>query len=160
MASPLVLVALLLAGAPPAAPGDSAPAHRLALKPLKATEVEPALVALVETKLCEDLGSASGWEMVCPEDVAAMGQLAKGEVSFGTCSTKECLDEMAAMTRSERTVSGELARDGKNLVLALSLLDRESGRVLARSSEKLPADPDRLLGRIPEVARKLWKASP
>ncbi len=144
-------------GGPSPSPSISVARHRLSIGALQAKGVEPMLKVLVEGKLCGELIRVSGWEALCPEDLEALASSAKGQVSFGACDSSDCQERVAALARSERIVQGTLARSGEELVLTVALIDGASGGVLSQVTEKLSVHPDRILDRIPAVARKLWK---
>lgn len=163
------LLALALAAAPlagqasPAKPdagaaGSPQPsARRLGLNPLKVNGVEQALASMVQSKLCAELASASRWETTCPDDLEAVAQIAKEGTAFGACDSDDCARQVTELHKSERVVTGELSRIQGTLVISLVLTETESGRAVGRLVEKLPDAPDRILERMAELARKLWK---
>lgn len=151
--APALLVLLCLA----AAPAEPPPALRVALRPLEARGVEPALVSLVESSVCSEIGRQKGVDAICPEDLAAAAEMARTSAAFGNCAPDECLKQVDAMARADRTVTGEIGRAGEALLLTLTLWEGGGTRAAKKVTERLPADPAKLLDRVPGVARKLFR---
>jgi hypothetical protein len=157
--SPAVALALAaLAAAPaPARAAEARPSHegpRVALDPLRAPAIAPALREAVEERLCSEIARAARAEVVCPGDVAAALVAARHSAVFGECATDECLRRVDAMRSAERRVSGALERGEKGLVLSLQLAAGAAPG--PRVVEKLPDDLDALLSRLGEAVDKLF----
>jgi hypothetical protein len=142
------------AGAEEPAPASAARKVRIALEPLRAPAMSVALVEAVEENLCAAIAAATGADVVCPGDVAAMAVAAREGAILGACATDECLRRVDAMNDADRRVSGSLERGEGVLVLSLQVVDRAGPS--GRSVEKLPEDLDGLFSRLPGAVRRLF----
>lgn len=135
---------------------DASPAPRLriALDPLRAVGVDPALAEAVEERVCAAIAEAVEADVVCPSDVAAVALVAKNAMVFGECQSDECLRRVEEVRSADRRVGGALERGEKGLVLTLHVTapDGPGPRVL----ERLPADVDALMARLPGAVKKLF----
>ena len=154
-------LALLLAAFLPvvAAAGDAVPAAslRVALRTLRSEGVAPALVSLVQSAVCTEIGRQKNVEAVCPEDLAAAAEVARASAAFGTCASDECLRKLEELAKADRRVTGELSRAGDGLLLSLALWEGGATRPERKVSERIPSDPKALLDRVPEVVRALFR---
>jgi hypothetical protein len=138
------------------APGPAG-AGRLALEPLRASGVSPALAAVIEERICAALPEASGAEVVCPADVAAAAELARQAALFGECRTEECLERVDRVRAAERRVTATVERADGALVLSLRVAQAAAGAATAPGvTERLPEDLDALVSRIPAIVKKLF----
>ncbi len=147
--------ALALAG--PARAADPKPAAatlRIALDPLRASGVAPALAAVVEDRVCAALTEVSRADVVCPSDVAAAGAIAKSAMAFGECQSDECIRRVDALRSADRRVTGAIERGEKGLVLSLQLAGPQGGG--PRVVETLPEDVDALVAAVPAAVKKLF----
>lgn len=150
----LAAAAALAAGAGAEEPAPRRPKDRIALERLRAPGVSPALVEVVEERICAALGEASGADVVCPADVAAAAELARQSALLGECKTEECLKRVDALRAADRRVTGAIDRSEGGLVLSLQL-EGPAGAG-PRRVERLPEDLDALVARIPVVVKKLF----
>jgi hypothetical protein len=150
----LAVAGTLAAGVAAGEPAPPRPKARIALERLRAPEVSPALVEVVEERICSALGEASGADVVCPADVAAAAELARQSALLGECKSEECLKRIDAVRAADRRVTGAIDRSEGGLVLSLQL-EGPSGAG-PRRVERLPEDLDALVARIPVVVKKLF----
>lgn len=147
-----------LAGPAPAADAPAARPEarkeRVALERLRAEGVAPALVEIVEERICAALAGIGGVEAVCPADVAAASQLAHQAALLGECASDDCMSRVDAVRRAARRVTGALVRGEGGLVLSLQLAGPSGAG--PRFVERLPEDLEALVSRIPAVVKKLF----
>ena len=135
-------------------PAPSRPRERISLERLRASGVSPALVEVIEERLCAALPEASGAEVVCPADVAAAAELARQSALLGECKSEECMKRVEAVRAADRRVTGAIDRSERGLVLSLQL-EGPAGAG-PRQVERLPEDLDALVARIPAIVKKLF----
>lgn len=159
MISPAVALAAaaLAAAGPPATAGPEARgpgSHRVALDPLRAPGVAPALAEAIEERLCSEIGRAARAEVVCPGDVAAALAAARRSAALGECASDECLRRVDAVRTAERRVSAAIERGEQGLVLSLQIATRDGPG--PRVVERLPEDLDALMSRLATVVDRLF----
>ena len=148
-------LALALAGEAARAEDAKAPPRvRVALDPLRAVGVSPALAEAVEERICAALAERPGLDVVCPSDVAAAALLARNAALFGECQGDECLRRVDAVRAADRRVGGAVERGERGIVLSLQLTG--PGGPGPRVVERLPEDLDGIVARIPAVVAKLF----
>jgi hypothetical protein len=155
------LLALALAVAPALVPAEGPPEpaapQKLVLDPLDLRDVQKALGAAVELKVCQSLSEASpGVDLVCPEDVAAAMAIARQDAVMGRCASEDCVKRVEEMRAGPRRVTGALVRDGKGVSLRLDL--REGMKEPRTVQARLPEDLEALLGAVPALVRQLLAA--
>jgi hypothetical protein len=161
LAALLLLCGSALAGEGPAtgkpAPG-SAPAGsaRLRLHRLQAKDVLPVLVEAIESRLCQALAEASRAEVICPEDLAAVAELARQEALLGSCESEECLRRAERAGEAGVQIHGRLVKEGDGLRLTLTLTG-VGGRA-GQAEASLPAALEPLAKRLGPLARALLAA--
>jgi hypothetical protein len=85
--------------------------------------------------------------------VTRVALVAKNAMVFGECQSDECLRRVEEARSADRRVGGALERGEKGLVLTLHVTAPDAGpRVL----ERLPADVDALMARLPAAVKKLF----
>jgi hypothetical protein len=146
--------ALALGAAAAEEPAPPRPRDRIALERLRAPGVSPALVEVIEERLCAALPEASGAEVICPADVAAAAELARQSALLGECKSEECMKRVDAVRAADRRVRGAIDRSEGGLVLSLQL--EGPGGAGPRRVERLPEDLDALVARIPALVKKLF----
>jgi hypothetical protein len=145
---------LALAAGAAARAGDAQPRPRLALDPLRVREVSPALAQVVEDRVCAALGERPGIDVVCPADVAAAVLLARNAAVLGECQSDDCLKRVDDARAADQRVTGAVEKGEKGIVLSLQLTTAKGPG--PRVVEKLPADLDAVVARIPGIVKQLF----
>jgi hypothetical protein len=142
-----------------AAPAEPAPARtvRVALRPLQATGVDASMASLVQSAVCAEIGRVQDVEAVCPEDVAAVVEMARQSVAFGACASDDCMKKLEGISKADRSVTGELSKAGEALLLSLALWEGDGAKLVRKVAETIPADPAKVLDRAPGLVRKLFR---
>src|SRR5260221_2094406 len=124
---------------------------KLAVSELKVQGVEPNVAALAQSQLCAEIGNTDKVEVVCPDDIRAIAEIAKMNGMVGACSSDQCVKQLAEISKADQVLTGELSKVEKQLVMSLTLREAATGKVLTRVVERLPSDADGILKGITEV---------
>lgn len=150
--------AALLAAAPAARAEEPAKEKKkVAVAELKVNGADPVLASVFVSKLCEEIFRGGKYESICPEDIKALAQFSQQRAIMGECESEECAKMLGEVSKSDYIVTGELSKVDKTIMVNLTFRESASGKKLGSVLEKVPADLDDMLKKVPDIVKKLVK---
>jgi len=136
----------------------SAPKN-IALMPAKGQGVDSVYALALDEKIKGELTATGAYRVL---ERVRMDEILKeqGLQQSGACDASGCLVQAGRLLGVDQMVGGTLAKVGNTFVASLSLVDVESGQIIASVDASVPASSDSLLQRAPrELVYKLRLAS-
>lgn len=141
----------------PAVQAEEKATPKVAVRTFAAKGVDASVAGTIETAFCDALSKQS-LDVVCPDDIKALMSVRQTDLGLGNCdSEEECSKQVAKIASASHVVTGEVSKLGESFIVSATMIDAESGKVVARGSEKtskLEALLDKLDGLAKQLASK------
>ena len=130
----------------------ASPAERLYVFQFASEDVDAKVVGVIERAVVEE-ADAAGFDAVSHDEIAMMLDVEAAKQLAGCSAADSCVAELAGSLGVSRVVGGKLTALGASTILALTLTDAKSARVVAR--ETIEGSVDELRKNTPAAVRRL-----
>ena len=113
------------------------------------------LPALLTDTLANEVGVASGCDVVSQADIVAMLDYEK-QKAVCTDGSDSCLAEVGQALGADRVVAGTVGKLGGDFILAARLMNVKKGAVEQRAEESVTGAPEQLRRAAKNVGRRLF----
>ena len=143
------------------------PAERLSVFSVVAEDVDDKVVGVLDRAVV-DAADDAGFDAVSHDEIGVLLDVEAAKQLAGCSAADSCVAEIAGSLGVARVVSGKVTRLGNTTILALTLTDAKSARVVARETiegktstlrQQTPGAVRRLLG-VPELPPPPEPSSP
>jgi hypothetical protein len=145
------LLAIALAAAPAPAKKIKFVVHELATQ----GGIPADNGATLSLQVCQELAQLGDYDVICTDELRAMAEMQQRKLDLNACDSDNCLKMIGELSQADRLVTGSVGKLDKATVLNLNLVDAQSGKVLARASDKVNGGIDAILDRIKPTLKKL-----
>jgi hypothetical protein len=137
-------------------PATTAPLVPLTVLPIISRNLDPSVVSMITSVLTAEVHAAPGYSVINVEDLNARLTLEKQKDLLG-CDEEKCLTEIGGALGVARIVSSSAGAVGGTMVIQLTLIQTNDGRVLGRIYESAAGPVDLLIPLSRRAVHRLFE---
>ena len=141
---------------PIAKPAPVTPLVSLTVLPVVSKNLDPGVVGMVTSVLTAEVHAVPGYSVITVDDLNARLTLEK-QKDLLSCSEEKCMTEIGGALGVARILSSSAGAIGETLVLQLTLIQTNDGKILGRIYESATGPVDVLIPITRRAVHKLFE---